>query len=106
MSKRKETPDLMSELLSGKTESQRASQPESQPAREPAAQPQGEGRIKATHYLQQSTLYRLEQVLLSLRISSGRRDINRYDVVEQALQIALSDYEQNGPDSQLAKRFR
>jgi len=106
MSKRKETPDLMSELLSGKPESQEPSKPESRPGGRSAAQPQGESKVKATHYLQESTLFRLEQALLSLRMSSGRRDINRYDVVEQALQIVLSDYEQKGPKSELAKRLQ
>lgn len=106
MSKRKSTPDLMGELLSGKPESQEASKPESRPGGRSAAQPQGESKVKATHYLQEGTLFRLEQALLSLRMSSGRRDINRYDVVEQALQIVLSDYEQYGLESELAKRLR
>ena len=106
MSKRKGTPDLMSELLSGKTESQEAGGPESQPGGRAAAQPQGESKVKATHYLQEGTLFRLEQALLSLRMSSGRRDINRYDLVEQALQIVLSDYEQHGPQSELARRLQ
>ena len=106
MSKRQETPDLMSELLSGKPEGQEHREPESRPGGRAAAQPQGESRIKATHYLQEGTLFRLEQALLSLRMSSGRRDINRYDLVEQALQIVLSDYEQNGPQSELASRLQ
>ena len=106
MSKRKETPDLMSELLSGKPESQEPSKPESRPGGKAAAMPQSDSRVKATHYLQESTLFRLEQALLSLRMSSGRRDINRYDVVEQALQIVLSDYEQHGPQSELARRLQ
>ena len=106
MSKRQETPDLMSELLSGKPEGQEHREPESRPGGRAAAQPQGESRIKATHYLQEGTLFRLEQALLSLRMSSGRRDINRYDLVEQALQIVLSDYEQYGLESELAKRLR
>lgn len=105
MSKRKSTPDLMSELLSGKTEGQEHREPESRPGGK-AALPQSDSRVKATHYLQESTLFRLEQALLSLRMSSGRRDINRYDVVEQALQIVLSDYEQHGPQSELARRLQ
>jgi hypothetical protein len=92
----------MQDILAGKTESQQPSKPASQAA----AQPQGENKIKATHYLQESTLFRLEQALLGIRMSSGRRDINRYDVVEQALQMALSDYEQRGPESELTKRLQ
>ena len=106
MSKRKGTPDLMSELLSGKPEEQEHKETESRQAGKAAAQPQGESKVKATHYLQESTLFRLEQALLSLRMSSGRRDINRYDLVEQALQIVLSDYEQHGPQSELARRLQ
>ena len=106
MSKRKSTPDLMSELLSGKPEGQDHREPESRPSGKAAAMPQGESKIKATHYLQESTLFRLEQALLSLKMSSGRRTINRYDLVELALQIVLSDYEQNGPQSELASRLQ
>lgn len=106
MSKRKETPDLMSELLSGKPEGQEHREPESRPAGKAAAMPQSNSRVKATHYLQESTLFRLEQALLSLRMSSGRRDINRYDLVEQALQIVLSDYEEKGPKSELDRRLQ
>ncbi len=106
MSKRKETPDLMSELLSGKPEGQEHREPESRPGGKAAAMPQSESKVKATHYLQEVTLFRLEQTLLSLRMSSGRRDINRYDVVEQALQIVLSDYEQHGSQSELARRLQ
>lgn len=106
MSKRKSTPDLMSELLSGKPEGQEHREPESRPGGKAAAIPHGESKVKATHYLQEATLYRLEQALLSLKMSSGRRDINRYDVVEQALQIVLSDYEQHGLESELARRLQ
>lgn len=104
MSKRDKTPNLMDELMSGKT----AGEQPSKPAGKAAAQPesQEEPKIKATHYLRESTLFRLEQALLGIRMSSGRRDINRYDVVEQALQITLADYEERGPESELAKRLQ
>lgn len=106
MTKRGKTPDLMGELLSGRT-----AQPESQPESQPASQTQRQKaketdeRIKATHYLRQSTLYRLEQALLSLRMSTDNRGLNRYDVVEQAIQAALDDYERNGESSELARRL-
>lgn len=102
MTKRGKTPDLMGELLSG-----RPAQPESQPASQTQRQKAKETdeRIKATHYLRQSTLYRLEQALLSLRMSTDNRGLNRYDVVEQALQAALDDLERNGESSELARRL-
>ena len=96
MTKRGKTPDLMGELLSGRT-AQPESQPDSQTQRQKAKET--DERIKATHYLRQSTLYRLEQALLSLRMSTDNRGLNRYDVVEQALQAALDDYERNGESS-------
>lgn len=102
MTKRGKTPDLMGELLSG-----RPAQPESQPASQTQRQKAKETdeRIKATHYLRQSTLYRLEQALLSLRMSTDNRGLNRYDVVEQAIQAALDDFEHNGESSELARRL-
>lgn len=102
MTKRGKTPDLMGELLSG-----RPPQAESQSARETPRQKAKETdeRIKATHYLKQSTLYRLEQALLSLRMSTDNRGLNRYELVEQALQAALDDFEQHGEESELARRL-
>jgi len=98
MTKRGKTPDLMGELLSG-----RPAQPASQTQRQKAKET--DERIKATHYLRQSTLYRLEQALLSLRMSTENRGLNRYDLVEQALQAALDDFERNGESSELARRL-
>jgi len=94
MSKRDKTPDLMGDILSGKT------QPE---AKRP--EPEEDPKIKATHYLRESTLFRLEQALTHLRMETGNRGLHRYDIVEQALRIVLDDLEQNGAESALTRRL-
>jgi len=100
--KRNKTPDLMGELLTGRPE------PEERLDRqtERRIDRQAERKIKATHYLTESTLYRLEQALTGLRMATDNRKLNRYDLVEEALQIALEEWEQAGPESALAKRLR
>lgn len=97
--KRTDTPDLMGELLSGKskgaprkTERQKSGETE-------------ERKIKATHYLTESTLYRLEQALTGLRMATDNRKLNRYDLVEESLRMALAEWEELGPESALAKRL-
>lgn len=97
--KRSKTPDLMGELLTGKPEERTNRQTERQTDREP------ERKIKATHYLTESTLYRLEQALTGLRMATDNRKLNRYDLVEEALQIVLTEWETAGPESALAKRL-
>ena len=101
--KRSKTPDLMGELLSGKAES-----PRPEPSRGPESQKdrETERKIKATHYLTESTLYRLEQALTGLRMATDNRKLNRYDIVEEALRLVLEEWEQAGKESPLAKRLR
>jgi hypothetical protein len=101
--KRSKTPDLMGELLTGKAESspkQRDRQTERQSGGE------AERKIKATHYLTEGTLYRLEQALTGLRMATDNRKLNRYDLVEEALRLVLEEWEQAGPESALAQRLR
>ena len=106
--KRSKTPDLMGELLSGKPESQPAGKPPKQQDRATIRQidKEPDRRIKATHYLTESTLYRLEQALTGLRMATDNRKLNRYDLVEEALRIVLEEWEQAGQGSQLAERLR
>lgn len=106
--KRNKTPDLMGELLSGKPEGRPAGEPPKRQDRETTRQRDKETdrRIKATHYLTESTLYRLEQALTGLRMATDNRKLNRYDLVEEALQIVLEEWEQAGPESALATRLR
>lgn len=97
--KRTETPDLMGDLMAAGYEDKK------QKARKPEKQQEEEPKIKATHYLRESTLFRLEQALTQLRIQTANRGLHRYDVVEEALQIALDELEQKGPESQLSQRL-
>ncbi len=101
--KRKKTPDLMGELLTG-----RPTEPEERLDRqaERRLDRETERKIKATHYLTESTLYRLEQALTGLRMATDNRKLNRYDLVEEALRLVLEEWEQAGPESPLAKRLR
>lgn len=98
--KRSKTPDLMGELLTGKTEERKDRQTERRIDKET------ERRIKATHYLTEGTLYRLEQALTGLRMATDNRKLNRYDLVEEALRLVLEEWEQAGPESALAQRLR
>ena len=104
--KRSKTPDLMGELLTGKPEGraeppkQKSEKTDRQIDKEP------DRRIKATHYLTESTLYRLEQALTGLRMATDNRKLNRYDLVEEALRLVLEEWEQAGQGSQLAERLR
>ena len=104
--KRSKTPDLMGELLTGKPEGQ--AEPPSQKREKTDRQidKEPDRRIKATHYLTESTLYRLEQALTGLRMATDNRKLNRYDLVEEALRIVLEEWEQAGPESGLAERLR
>lgn len=100
MSTRTPTPDLMSQLLGSKPAAV-ATQTERQKAAETE-----ERKIKATHYLTESTLYRLEQALTGLRMATDNRKLTRYELVEEALRMALEEWESAGPESQLAQRLR
>ena len=104
--KRSKTPDLMGELLTGKPEGR--AEPPKRKSGETNRQidKEPDRRIKATHYLTESTLYRLEQALTGLRMATDNRKLNRYDLVEEALRLVLEEWEQAGPESALAKRLR
>ena len=39
-------------------------------------------------------------------MATDNRKLNRYDLVEEALQIVLTEWEQAGPESSLAARLR
>ena len=100
--KRSKTPDLMGELLTG-----RPTEPEERKSAKTDRQidRETERKIKATHYLTESTLYRLEQALTGLRMATDNRKLNRYDIVEEALRLVLEEWEQAGKESQIAKRL-
>ncbi len=104
--KRSKTPDLMGELLTGKPEGRAEPPKQKNEKTERQIDKEPDRRIKATHYLTESTLYRLEQALTGLRMATDNRKLNRYDLVEEALRIVLEEWEQAGQGSQLAERLR
>lgn len=117
MDKRKETPDILGDLLGGesprpsqepakKQDSKPAMAGDGQRAEEPESE-QGE-KIKATYYLTLETLDRLEDGWLTLRRMADREQrtsISKSQIIETALQIALDGLEQQGPESELAGRI-
>ena len=90
MSKRKETPDVLGNILGGpeEPEKQPARKTARQKARKPEKRPEDDPKIKATHYLRQSTLYRLEEALIQL-------PANFDEVVAEAAAHAM--HESEGP---------
>lgn len=117
MNKRKETPDILGDLLGGqptelpqepakKQDSKPAMASDGQQAEEPESE-QAE-KIKATYYLTLETLDRLEDGWLTLRRLADREQrtsISKSQIIETALQIALEGLEQQGPQSELAGRI-
>lgn len=95
--KRTETPDLMASLMAA------GDKPQQQPSKQQAQQ--DEPRVKATHALKESTLFRLEQALTQLRIQTGSRSLYRYDIVEEAILLALDELDKKGSESQIARRL-
>jgi len=128
MDKRKETPDILGDLLGGEP-SQPASQETVKPAERPAVKPARKqasrpakpkaskpaeepgpeaGKIKATYYLGLETLDRLEDGWLTLRRLTSREQrtsISKSLILETALQICLDELEQAGRESKLASRI-
>jgi len=101
---RKETPNIMAELMTGKPEtaSQQASKPVKRQAGKPAARPAGKrpappdqelnlaldsGKAKATFYLSSAGMEALEASWMSLRQQAGqaRGRVSKSAIVEVAL---------------------
>lgn len=127
MADRKETPDILGDLLGagepaeapeeeaskparqprGKTAEKQASKP-AEEAREPAPAPPSGEKAKATLYFAPETIEALEAGWLQLRrlIQTERRNqISKSSIVETALLIALEDLKKKGEKSQLARRL-
>jgi hypothetical protein len=129
MDKRRETPDILGDLLGGEPSSGPASQETVKPAERPAVKPARRqasktarpkasrpaeepepeaGKVKATYYLGLETLDGLEEGWLQLRRLTGREQrtsISKSLILETALQIALEELEQAGRESKLASRI-
>lgn len=103
---RKETPDLMGDLLSGKKASKTARQEDSQPAELEASKPTEGLRIKRTFYLSERGLASLEELQYQLKKMASPEDqgsISLSSIVEQALLQALEELEAKGQESSLAR---
>lgn len=123
MNKRRETPDVLGELLGEKqpapeapketTEEKPTSKPARKPTRKPARQkaskpappPLPEEKVKATFYLSPEALDSLEEGQLRLRrlVDRDKRgQVSKSLIVEMALLAALEELEAKKDKSQLA----
>ena len=125
MSKRRSTPKLMDDLLSGNRQ-QNTSKPAKQNADIPAesqqappvrprqqqppryqAPPQDEQKAKATFYMAQDVQFDLDDAQIQLRRLAPRyvkkQQLSKSAIVEAALRLAFEELEQQGPNSRLAK---
>jgi outer membrane protein OmpA-like peptidoglycan-associated protein len=125
MSKRRSTPKLMDDLLSGnrpKNTSKPAKrntdipaepqpdpparQRQQQPSRYQAPPPE-EQKAKATFYMAQDVQFDLDDAQIQLRRLAPRyvkkQQLSKSAIVEAALRLAFEELEHQGPNSQLAK---
>lgn len=104
---RKDTPNLMGDLLSGKKASKPAEQQDSQPE-EPAARPAEELKLKRTFYLSQAGTNALEELQYQLRRLASLEDRGQVSyslIVERAILLALEDLQEQGQASRIASRL-
>ena len=116
MPDRKKTPSVLDDLLGGAPAQEPESQPSGQPeakkargtevqrARRPAIQKSvtteaqksvstegQQAKLKTTFLFSAESMARLEAFWYELRLSSGRKDVSRSQIIEQALELALAD---------------
>ena len=99
MQKRKETPDILSNLMDKQV------QDTGKPANQHTSMPESTGKIKATYYISQITADDLEDAWLQMRKEAspeGRGEISKSSIVDVALKIVLADLKEQGKESQLA----
>lgn len=114
----KDFPDVMGELLSGSSgsdKSQQAGIPANQDTSKPASQDTGEPvsqpetpKVKATYYLSSETVDALEAAKLALRRlapAGNKRQISTSAIVDVAIQLAMNELEAQGSQSQLASKL-
>ena len=103
---RRDTPNLMGDLLSGKKASKPVEQQDSQPE-EPATRP-AEEKLKRTFYLSQAGTNALEELQYHLRRLASQEDRGQISyslIVEKAILLALEDLDENGQASRIASRL-
>ncbi|KAA3655912.1 MAG: hypothetical protein DWQ04_32550 [Chloroflexi bacterium] len=126
MSKRRSTPKLMDDLLSGnrpantrKPARQNTGIPAETPQEQPTVQPRQqqpsryqtappvEEKAKATFYMAQDVQFDLDDAQIKLRRLAPRyikkQQLSKSAIVEAALRLAFEELEQQGSNSQLAK---
>ena len=127
--RRKETPDILGDLLGSKPAGQDTSKTERQDtsktvtqhtgkpikkkrsrkvARKPPEPPKtsaDEERVKATYYLSQTALEGLDEAWLKLRRMARSRKISKSLIVETATLLAVEELETKGKKSQLASKL-
>lgn len=103
---RKDTPNLMGDLLSGKKASKPAEQQDSQPE-EPSPKPTEE-KLKRTFYLSQVGTNALEELQYHLRRLASLEDRGQVSyslIVERAILLALEELKEQGQASRIASRL-
>ncbi len=97
MQKRKETPDILSNLMSKESDG------DSKPAKQQNSTPVNIDKTKATFYLSQPTIDALEDAWFQLRKkATAKGDVSKSLIVETALKLAIEDLNEHGTSSQLA----
>lgn len=122
MSDRKQTPDILSELLSGARKKQeappppeaRAAPPPPERRAEPSRAVEGEGeeptydKVKATYYLSPAAVEAVDDLWYQLRrqtMPERRTSISKSLIVDLVVQLALEELQRDGRDSALARRL-
>lgn len=102
MQKRKDTPDILSNLMNQPT------QTEVKPVKQNTSIPESARKVKATYYLSQMTLDELEDAWHQLRKEASREnrgEISKSLIVDIALTIVLEDLKELGLQSPIASRM-
>ena len=104
---RKDTPNLMGDLLSGKKASKPAEQQAIEPASQQSSQP-AEEKLKRTFYLSQAGTNALEELQYHLRRLASLEDRGQISyslIVERAILLALEELKEHGQESRIASRL-
>ena len=119
MDNRKQTPDVLGQLMGGDPEErQQSGKASKRQNAKPSNQQSGktlrqrlatEGKTKATLYLSPETAYELELAKLELRRlvkPDNLKDVTKSSIAEAALILALQDLEAQGEESAIVRELR
>ncbi len=102
MQKRRETPDILSNLMD------KQAQNTGKPVKRHTSMPESTEKIKATYYISQTTADDLEDAWYQLRKEAppeDRGEISKSSIVDVALRMVLEDLKKQGKESQLAGKM-